>query len=717
MRIVTIQCLLIESSLRCRVFTPEKAQGLCQNRPLPVAIDFHMHSPAPRSFSLVWPWGLAWGLGLCGSLFAAEPAPEPATLAPVTVTANPLGVAEPIAPVSTLTGEALTLRGQSTIGQTLDGLPGVSSTYFGPNASRPVIRGLDGERIRMLSNGAPTTDLSGQSYDHAVPMDALVMERVEVLRGPAALQYGGNAVGGVVNVIDNRIPREAQFDEAGGISGRADASLSTGNRERAGAMVLEAGNDRYTVHADVMSRNAQDTRVPITLACTRGGTTTHAQRLCNSAAQSWGGALGASVFVDDGYFGVSATSYGSEYGTVAEDTVTIDMQTLRLALEGERRNLGGPLQSIKVQASRTEYHHTELDAGSPLTVFRRDGSDLRLQARHAPLGPFEGALGLQLESSSYSADGDTVLAPFSRSSQSAVFVQEDLPRSWGRLSFGARAESVKVESQGHPTVGGFYVGRRSFQPVSYALGSLWQLAPAWQLTGNFSSTQRAPRDYEMFVNGYHVATNTTDIGNPNLDLERARNLELGLAWKQGVDKAQLQAFVHEFDNYIGLMLSDASTNPPTYRYSQMQARFRGLEANTDLRLLSGPQRLDLALRADVVRADNLSTGQPLPRIAPMRLGATLVLSEGPWSLRVGADRLAAQNRVPDGQLPTAGYTLWQAAASYRVKVERSTLLWYARLDNVGNTLAYSASSILTQSVPGRAPLPGRSLKAGLQVNF
>jgi iron complex outermembrane receptor protein len=674
-----------------------------------------------RNFHVQRRWG-AYACLLAGSLGADLRAQSSAqegsaTLAPVTVTANPLGASEQIAPVSALDGEELTQRAQSTLGQTLDGMPGVSSTYFGPNASRPVIRGLDGERIRLLNNGAATSDLSGQSYDHAVPMDPLVMERIEVLRGPGALQYGGSAVGGVVNVIDNRIPREPQFDAQGGISGKADANYTTGNRGRSGAAVLEAGNERYTVHVDMMSREARDMAVPINLSCQRQGVTTVDQRLCNSAAESWGAALGASIFGDDSYLGFSMSTYDSVYGTVAEDAVTIDMKSTRLAVEGEKRRLSGAFQSLKVQASRTEYQHTELDAGNPLTQFRRDANDLRVQARHAPLGPLEGVLGLQLESSDYAADGATVLAPFSRTRQAALFVYEELPRAWGKLSFGLRTESVQVESMGHPQVNTFAVGQRNFQPRSYALGSLWQLAPAWQLSGNLSSTQRAPRDYEMFVNGYHVATNTTDIGNPDLALERSLNLDLGLAWKQGADRAQLQAFVHEFDNYIGLMLSDASTNPPTYRYSQMQARFRGLEASSDLRLLSGPQRLDLALRGDVVRADNLSTGQALPRIAPMRLGATFVLSEGPWSARVGADRLAAQDRVPEGQLATAGYTLWHAGASYRTKVERSTLLWYARLENIGNTLAYSASSILTQSVPGRAPLPGRSLRVGLQATF
>ncbi len=667
-----------------------------------------------------------FGPGLCWLACCSVPAgawaetADPgaaSTLAPVTVTANPLGSADQIAPVSTLSGEELTLRSQPTLGQTLDGLPGVSSTYFGPNASRPVIRGLDGERIRLLSNGAATTDLSGLSYDHAVPMDPIVMERVEVLRGPGALQYGGSAVGGVVNVIDNRIPREAQFDEAGGFSGRSDASHSSANREQSGAVMLEAGNQRYTVHADAMSRNAEDMSVPVTLACRRAGVTTYDNRICNSAGRSWGGALGASVFLDDGYIGASVTTYGNQYGTVGEDTVTIDMKSVRQAVEGERRNLRGPFQSLKLQASRTEYQHLELDTDNPLTLFRRDGNDLRLHARHAPLGALEGVLGVQMERSEFSADGATVLAPLSRTTQSALFAHEELPRRWGKLSFGMRAESVQVESFGHPQVNTFTVGSRSFQPVSYALGSLWQLAPAWQLSGNFSSTQRAPRDYEMFVKGVHVATNTMDVGNPELGMERSLNMDAGLGWKQGADRAQLQAFVHEFSNYIGLMLSDASTSPPTYTYSQMQARFKGVEANADLRLLSGPQRLDLALRADAVQADNLSTGQPMPRIAPMRLGATFVLSEGPWSARVGADRLAAQDRVPEGQLPTAGYTLWQASTTYRTKVDRSTLLWYARLENIGDTLAYSASSILTQSAPGKAPLPGRNLKVGLQVTF
>lgn len=643
------------------------------------------------------------------------------SLAPVTVTANPLGAADQIAPVTSLQGAELLLRSQSTLGQTLDGLPGLSSTYFGPNASRPTIRGLDGDRIRILNNGGATLDVSGLSFDHAVSVDPLVTERIEVLRGPGSLLYGGSAVGGVVNLIDNRIPREPLFDAKGGVSGRTDAALATGNREQSGAAVLEAGNNRYALHADVMSRNTQDVSVPVSLECTRGGLSTFSRRICNSASQTWGGSLGGSLFFDHGYVGASISTFASSYGTVAEDEVLIDMKSNKLTVEGERRNLGGLLQSVKAQISRTEYKHTENDAGVAKTVFRTTGNDVRLQASHRPLvlmgGALSGVVGLQLENHDFSADGSEAFAPFSRTNQQAAFAYEELARRWGKLSFGARVESVRVESFGNPTVPGFTEGVRNFNPASYALGALWKLSPDWQATSNLSSNQRAPRDYELFANGDHVATNTKEVGDANLGLERSTNLDVGLDWKRGANRASVQVFNHQFSNFIGLELTDNATTPPTYNYTQVQARFTGLETSATMRLLEGAQRLDLALRGDMVRADNTTTGQPLPRIAPMRLGATLIWSQGAWSARLGVDQLAAQDRVPDGQLATAGYTLWNAAATYRMKASRSNLLWYARVTNIGNTLAYSSSSILTQTAPGKAPLPGQNLKVGLQVSF
>jgi iron complex outermembrane recepter protein len=641
-----------------------------------------------------------------------------ATLATVTVTGNPLGSTELIVPVQVHQGDELLLRAKSTLGETLDGTPGVSSTYFGPNASRPMIRGLDGDRIRILNNGAATIDVSGLSFDHAVTLDPLVIERIEVLRGPGALQYGGSAVGGVVNVIDNRIPREPLFDAKGGVSGRTDLGLSTGNREQSGAAVLEAGNHTYAIHADVLSRNTQDVSVPVSLNCTRAGVTTNASRICNSASETWGGALGGSLFFDHGYLGASVSTFGTGYGTVGEANVRINMQSTRLALDGEVRNLSGLFSSVRAQLSRTEYQHTEADNSVPSTVFKSAGNDLRVQARHARLGPLDGVIGLQLETTDFSANGDEAFVPFTRSGQTAVFAHEELTRSWGKYSFGARREAVSVESLGSPNpASNFVVGSRNFNPGSYALGVLWRVAPEWQLTTNIAASERAPKDYELFANGTHVATNAIEVGNSNLALERSSNFDVGAGWRRGAHRANVQAYVNQFGNYISSELTDSTTARPTFTYTQVQARFTGLETSANIRLIEAKQKLDLALRGDVVRAENTTTGQPLPRIAPMRLGATLIWSEGPWGARLGVDRFSAQDAVPTGQLATSGYALWNAAATYRTRSGRSSLLWYARLENMGNTLAYSASSILTQTAPGRAPLPGQNLKVGLQASF
>ncbi len=657
-------------------------------------------------------------MALCGSLLggvyaAPVEAQTTTTLAPVTVT----GAASPDAPAAQYSGPELLLRAKSSLGETLDGTPGVSSTYFGPNASRPIVRGQDGDRLRIVNNGGASNDVSGLSYDHAVAIDPLTVERIEVLRGPAALQYGGSAAGTVINVVDNRIPREPLFDAQGGVTGKTDVGLASGNREQSGAVLLETGNQQYALHADAMSRNTRDVAVPVSLICTRGGVTSTQRSICNSASEAFGGALGGSLFFDRGYLGASVSNYGSRYGTVAEDEVTIDMHSSRLAIEGEVRDLSGPVQSLKAQFSRSDYQHVELNAGTPGTVFKSEGQDMRLQARHTPWGRLSGVLGVQLEDNRFSADGQEAFAPYSRTAQSALFANESLGLSWGQLNFGARLGAVQVASLGNPQLPRFVPATRNFTPSNFAVGVVWPVAPRWQVNANVSSSERAPKDYELFAHGVHVATHSYEIGSDKLDVERATNADVGLSWKQGAHSASVQAFVNQFSNFISLQASNLAAPVPEYTYTQVQARFVGLELNGQQRLLDGAQTLDLAWRWDRVQADDQSTGQPLPRIAPMRTGATVLWTRGDLSARLGVDQWAAQDRVPPGQLAVDGYTLWHAAMTWRDRVGKNQLLWYARLDNAGDALAYSASSILTQTAPGKSPLPGRSLKLGLQLSF
>jgi iron complex outermembrane recepter protein len=668
----------------------------------------------------------AWGVHA-----TAQTAPTTApTLKEITITANPLGADDLTAPAATYSGTGLLLRSQSTLGETLANTPGVSSTYFGPNASRPIIRGLDGDRVRILQNSGASIDASGLSYDHAVPLDPISIERIEVLRGPGALLYGGSAVGGVVNVIDNRIPRAP----VEGFAGKVDMGLSTGNSGKNGAFMLEGGNKKFTLHADVFSRSSGDVSVPKDLECTKPGSPALQRKICNSAAKAHGGALGGSVFFDQGYLGAALSTFKTNYGTVAEDEVTIDMQSNRFALEGEVK-LGGVLQSIKGQYSRTNYEHTEFEGADAGTVFKNKGNDLRLEARHAKLGNIEGVVGLQTEKNNFSADGAEAFAPYSQTKQTALFVYEEAAFSWGKLSFGGRLESVKIQSFGNPQVARFNLDSRSFKPASYSLGGLLNLTPQWQLTGNLAATQRAPKDYELFADGPHIATAAYEIGNAAIDRERSTNVDVGAKFKSGAHTAQVNVFMNRFKNYILLDATgntrglDSELNPldadgdgvadssgegilPEFAYRQVPARFQGLEASGNWRLIDTGATLDLLWRLDTVRATNAYTGANLPRIAPVRMGATLAWAQGPWGVRGGVDHYA---KARDNT--AQAYALWSAALTYRMKAQNANLHWFARLDNATNKLAYTATSVLTQTAPGKSPLPGRSLKLGLQASF
>ena len=263
----------------------------------------------------------ATAIALSPSLLLAQTATPAPAASSVMITGNPLRSADIAAPTSVLSGNDLVRRRGSTLGETLDGLPGLSSSYFGPNANRPMIRGQDGDRIRVLSNSGVPLDASALSYDHAVPIDPLVIERIEVLRGPAALLYGGSAVGGVVNAIDNRIPKAA----LDGVSGSAELRYGGPATERGAAALVESGGKGFVVHADGFWRETDDMKTPWYSRPLEGGGSERVNTILNSASKSYGGALGGSMVWDKGYLGASVDTYHSDYGVVAEPDVTIDM--------------------------------------------------------------------------------------------------------------------------------------------------------------------------------------------------------------------------------------------------------------------------------------------------------------------------------------------------------------------------------------------------------
>lgn len=680
---------------------------------------------------------------VCGCLCAAShlalaqtsTAPVTPDLPEIVVTGNPFQSKDLSTPVERLSGAALLQRPSGGLGETLSGLPGVASSYFGSTASRPIIRGLDGDRIRILSNGASSGDASSLSFDHAVAVHPLAMESVEVVRGPAALMYGGSAVGGVVNMLDNRIAKSAVFDEKGGKLGRVQMGLASGNKERMGAALLETGTDKYALHLDAFGNKSGEVNAPLPLSCTQNSVTRVQNKICNSQAETTGGAMGGSVFLSQGYVGASVQRTQQQYGSPVEANVNLKMESTTYRLEGERRGLslmGGLVQGISGHVVSHNYQHREINAGAVATTFKSEGMDSKLQARLAPymLGTnsVETLLGWQRERINFVAEGDEAFVPRTLTQSQALYGLQELNAPWGKLTAGARLERADVNSLGIDGNGNFTPAQRSLSASSYALGSLFKLAGALQglsVSADLARTGRIPKDYELYANGEHAATGSFERGNANLAVERSTHLELGLKWQgeRRFDKTSLNVFTTRYDNYIFLQATGANSNAgnPVFQFAATPARFSGWEWAGNKRIVQAtsaqPRSLDVEARVSSVQATNTATHQPLPRIAPQRMGLDWTVSQDAWKMSVGADRSAEQNRVATHQPATAGYTLWNAGLSYEQKRSAGRALWFAKLRNATNALAYPATSILTQTAPGRVPLPGRSVQLGVQVSF
>lgn len=660
-------------------------------------------------------------------LAAAAPAWAQQQLQTVVVTGNPLGSGEVATPSSVLSGNGLILRRGSSLGETLDGLPGVSSSYFGPNANRPVIRGQDGDRIRVLSNAGASLDASSLSFDHAVPIDPLVVERIEVLRGPAALLYGGSAVGGVVNAIDNRIPK-ARID---GVSGALETRFGGAAGERAVSALVETGGNGFAVHADAFGRRTDDLRVPAFDRPLADGSTERRTRVVNSASQAHGGAVGGSLVWDRGYLGASVDTYRNDYGIVAEDDITIQMRRDKVSLAGEVRMPDGLITTLRGQATGTDYQHQEIEGdGSVGTTFKTRGSDARVEAVHKSIrvgtGRIEGSFGMQFETSRFSALGEEAFVPSTRTRQTAAFLLERW--TWGEsghISAGVRAEQVRVRSEGDAAGADAQFGppqERKFSPRSASIGAVLNLSPQWQLSSNASYTERAPTSYELYANGVHAATSAYERGDPQQAQERGRNLDVALGWKEGANRIKVGVFESRFANYIALtatgepdFVDDAGDSFPVFAFRGVRARLHGLEVEGTWRAMEGVRTIDLDAKLDIVRGFNEDDDEALARLAPRRATLGVNLAQGAWTARAEVQHASAQRRVPATDIATSGWTLVNLSASYALNLAERDALLFVKLQNVGNKLAYSSSTIGT--VRALSPLPGRSLTAGLRLSF
>jgi iron complex outermembrane receptor protein len=656
----------------------------------------------------------------------------------IVVTGNPLASQDLALPNSVLSGERLLLEREGTLGATLSAEPGMASSYFGPNADRPVIRGLDADRIRVLNNSSASVDASSLSFDHAVPIDPLAVTRIEVLRGPAALLYGGSAIGGVVNVLDNRVPRE----RVEGVTGAVEARYGTAAKSRNGSVLLEAGLAGFVMHVDAFSRKQDNTRIAsrqftqarrddAQAVIDAGGEASLGGdgEIINSQGRARGAGLGGSVVFADGFAGIAVSDYRSTYGTVAEEAVTIDMKQSNVRAEGEWRKLGGVVDAVRVKAINTRYKHTELDDGEPATDFNSKGHDVRLELQHTKLGALQGVVGVQTEASRFSALGAEAFVPRTRSKVDALFAYEEAQLGALLLNFGMRHERNRVRSLGedsdNPDDDRFGDAKqRRFNLTSLAAGGNFALTPQWSVGAQLARSERAPTFYELYSDGEHAATGNYELGDPLLAKEKSNSVELSLRFKQSNTSSRLSVYQTRFSNYIGLFDSGNrfqededgdgvfDIDLPIFNFIAVPAKFNGAEWEGRVRVSESPYTLDLTAQWDVVRAMNTRTGEPLPRIAPMRAGVGAEYRIGPWSAGINVLH-HARPKVPAGEFRSDSYTQVTANVGWRFNAGQANGLIFARLTNLTNEEARPATSLLREITP----LAKRSAELGVRLAF
>lgn len=641
---------------------------------------------------------------------------------PVIITGNPLGSAllDMVRPADVLEGAKLGLRLESTLGETLANETGVSSSYFGPNASRPIIRGLDGERVRILQNGTGVLDASGSSPDHGVAVEPLTVDRIEIVRGPATLLYGGSAIGGVVNAIDNRIP---SFAPDKGIGGAAQLRLGGAADERAGVVKLDGGTERFALHVDAFRRDTSDLRIPGLAWSARKIATdptnpdnTARDRLPNSASTSDGMAVGGSALFERGHLGISAAQYNSNYGTVVERAVTIDQRQNRYDLAGEMRDLGF-VETAKFHAGYTDYRHTEFDGPDPGTTFKHKGYDARLDLRHRKVGLLEGAFGFQLQNSRFQALGDEAFVPPVSTRTASAFVYEEAPVGPLRFSAGARVDSVRMTAD--EVLPNFTpTESRDFTASSGSVGALYPFGGDYAVAANVSYTERAPNYAEVFANGPHIATGLFEVGNRGQRLERSTAIDLALRKRTGSTTGSIGVFTQHFSNFIALLPTgavDGGSGLPISSFQGVRAHLRGVEAEARFHIVDIEDReFHVDVRGDYTRAENTTSDTPLPRIAPLRVSVAATYREGGMMGRVEAIRASDQNRVTTNELATDGYTLVNARVTYRVpQMLPVKLELFLRANNLLN----QEIRIHTSTLKDIAPMAGRNFMVGVNGTF
>ncbi|HEY1139311.1 MAG TPA: TonB-dependent receptor [Lysobacter sp.] len=689
---------------------------------------------------------------------------QPKDLSGVEVKATPLvGTAEDLVrPVDVLAGAKLDEVKANSLGETVGKLPGVQSSYFGPGVGRPIVRGFDGARVQVLSDGLGSGDVSTVSVDHAVSIEPFLADQIEVLKGPATLLYGSGAIGGAVNVVDGRIP-EAVTDEP--LQGRAELRGNTVNDERTGMFRMDAtaASGNVVFHADALHRETGDYDIPgypesRQLMEAEGETPDPATKgtLPNSALRTDSGALGVSWIGERGFLGVGASLFDTRYGVPAgahehgddhahegepapaeeeEGPVTIGMTQHRYEVRGGLDDLGA-FKSLRVKVARTDYTHTEYEGEEVGTVFDNTSTEARVELVHKPVLGWDGAVGVQWGQRDFEAIGAEAFVPASKGNDAGLFWLGQREFGVVKTEVGARLDRNRIDVNEAEAIG----PDRDFNTMSLSAAFKWDINEAFHLSFGLDRAQRAPTAEELYSNGVHVATSSIELGSPMMAEETANRAEIGLHWHGGPFKASASIYHVKYDDFIYLadtgVVEDGN---PVRLWTQDDASFNGAEAEVNWNFADNDSGLwNLRVFGDTVRGEltgsgtrevafavphgdhshdytaELSRSGNLPRIAPSRVGGEVRWELGSWRASVGATRYAKQDDVAEHETPTPGYTLVDAHVAWHQDTKAGNA-WELFVD--GSNLLDEEARVHTSFLKDVAPLPGRGVAFGVRAYF
>jgi iron complex outermembrane receptor protein len=665
----------------------------------------------------------------------ADDPPAPELEAIVVSAPLPQKVSETARPVTVLTDQELRTKVGGTLGETLKQEPGITSQSFGPGVGTPVIRGQAGPRVRVMQNGIGNNDASNLSPDHANGVEPILAERIEVLRGPATLLYGSGAIGGMVNVIDNRIPEKMPDHPVGGAAEqRYDSALD----QTASTVKLEGGGGHFAYHVDGFYRDSGSMEIGGRGIAEQAARATDPSLegtpvlqnpkgfVPNTHARGKGGSVGFSWIGDPGYAGASINRLENNYGIPPDGTgggpIRIDLTQTKYDFRGALNQPFDFAEALRLKFGYTDYKHVEMDEGVPGTTFTNQTYESRLEFQHKPVGPLRGVAGFQSINSDFAAFGEEAVVPQSKIDNYGLFLVESFEAGSVTYELGARAEHQTIKPDG---------GRsRNYTPMSGSASALWKVDDRNQLSLALTQSQRAPQVQELFIDGVHEATRSYERGDADLTKEVSYNLDLAYRFKADWVRAEIDLFHNWVSDYIyqqrtggvfneGLeafesLCSSPGDCLPILQTRQADAIFKGFEGKLVFPLMENRYGLvDLTLFGDYTRGEFVRGGD-VPRMPPLRYGFQLDYGRNEWSANLRLTRGERQENPGENESETPGYLRLDIGAQYQVKAFRdANLLVFAKGNNLLDENIRNSTSYLRNF----APEPGRGAEVGLRISY